>query len=373
MTGPTCDYAKLIRAAGTKDPVSAVLRSLTEGGWAWGALVTTTGKQVDSATRDSFDEVDATALAEAFRALPKPVSHTARVPGPGGREIIGFPVRAESRTTAVLLLAAEGDAEPELVRFAESAALLLRLQWRYQRRVLTASRMVRDSVTRLMFAGQSTSAFELAAEMGLFTPPTRPHVVSVCGLADWDSDDALDLFEAGLPKHIQQILAYCDDDECWMLLSAAQFQVLKPELAALVRRDPALKVLLTEQIPTSTLNHRWQHWATDIRGRTPGTIVDRSAVRGETPSDLVHKLQSANPQLVEAVIEYLRQRGRWETAADRLGVHRNTLRYRVRTAEKLLGVDLADPTASAELWLALRHEGLVSDRPAVSDWPPSPA
>ena len=372
MTVLPSDYEKLIRAAGTKDPVSAILRSLTESGGAWAAILTTTGKVVDSATRDSFDEADAKTLAGTFGALPRPVSHTARVRDPGGREVIGFPVRTETRTTALLLVAFEGPPETDLVRYGENAALLLRLQWRYQRRVLTASRMVRDSVTRLMFAGQPASAFELAAEMGLFTPPTRPHVVSVCGLADWDSDDALDLFEAGLPRHIQQILAYCDDDECWMLLSAAQFQVLKPQLIALVRGDPALKVLLTEQIPTSTLNHRWQHWATDIRGRAPGTCVDRSAVRGETPSDLVHKLQASNPQLVEAVIEYLRQRGRWETAADRLGVHRNTLRYRVRTAEKLLGADLADPTASAELWLALRHEGLVSDRPAASDWPSSP-
>lgn len=366
MTVP-CDYAKLIRAAGAKDPVPAVLRSLTENDAVWAALLTASGQPVGSAARGSVDEVDPETLAAAFGALPKPLSQTASVRLPGGPEVMSFPVRAESRLTAVLLMAVDvppgteaARSGTELARFGESAALLLRLQWRYRRRLLTAARMVRDSVARLMFAGRLDSAFELAAEMGLATPPTRLHVVCFCGLADWDSDDILDLFEAGLPGDGQQILAYNDEDECWMLLTAAQFQVLKPELMALVGRDPGLKVLLTENVPATTLHHRWQHWATDIRNRASGTCVDRSAHRGETPSDLVHKLQGSSPQLVEAVIEYLRQRGRWEAAADSLGIHRNTLRYRVRTAEKLLGVDLTDPTPSSELWLALRNEGLVS-------------
>lgn len=321
MTSLTCDYAKLIQAAGAKDPVSAILRCLTDSGGSWGALLTASGKHVNSVTRDSFDEVDAKTLSAAFDALPRPVARTAGVRLPDGREVLAFPVRAESRLTAVLLMAVDGAPEAELARFGESAALLLRLQWRYRRRLLTAARVVRDSVVRLMFAGRLDSAFELAAEMGLAAPPTRLHVVCFCGLADWDSDDVLDLVEAGLPGDGQQILAYSDEDECWMLLTAAQFQALKPELVALPDRDPALKVLLTENVPATTLHHRWQHWATDIRNRAPGTCV--------------------------------------EAAADSLGVHRNTLRYRVRTAEKLLGVDLTDPTPASELWLALRNEGLV--------------
>jgi purine catabolism regulator len=44
-----------------------------------------------------------------------------------------------------------------------------------------------------------------------------------------------------------------------------------------------------------------------------------------------------------------------EHTARALGVHRNTVRQRIATAERLLDVDLADPDVSAELWLALRR------------------
>lgn len=362
MTITPSGYARLIRAAGAQEPVEAVLRSLTENGVSWAALVTTSGRPLASVAGGAGHEVDRDTVLAAYAALPSPLSRDVRVTGPDGRELMALLLRAESRPLAILLLAVEGSADPELSAFGESAALLLRLQWRYRRRVQVASRMVRDSVTRLMFAGRLDSAFELAAEMGLAAPPTRPHVVCVCGLAGWDSDDVLDPLEAILPDAARQILAYSDDDECWMLLTAAQFQALRPELERMPERDRALKVLLTEQVPASNMNHRWQHWAGDIRGAAAGRVVDRSQHRGDTPSDRVHKLRASSPQVLEAVIEYLRNRGRWEAAADSLAIHRNTLRYRVASAEKLLGVDLTDPTVSSEIWLAMRNEGLISDR-----------
>ena len=355
------DYAKLIRAAGAQEPIEAVLRSLTENGSAWAALLTMSGRPLASIAHGSVHELDLDTVAATYAALPKPLSRDVRVAGPAGREVLAYPVRAESRPLAILLVAVEKAAGPELSAFCESAALLLRLQWRYRRRMQVASRMVRDSVARLMFAGRLDSAFELAAEMGLAAPPTRPHVVCVGGLAGWEIDDVLGPLEAMLADGVRQILAYSDDDECWMLLTGAQFQTLRPELERMVERDPALKVLLTEQVPASKMSHRWPHWAGDIRGTVPGTVVDRSQHRGDTPSDQVHKLRASSPQVLQAVIEYLRNRGRWEAAAESLAIHRNTLRYRVATAERLLGTDLTDPTVSSQLWLALRNEGLISD------------
>lgn len=365
MTITPDDYARLIRAAGAQEPVDAILRSLTENGAAWAALVSMSGRPLASVARDTLrggaHGLDRETVETAYAGLPAPLSRIVRVTGPGGLEVIALPVRAESRPLAILLLAVEDGAGRELGAFGESAALLLRLQWRYRRRMQVASRMVRDSVTRLMFAGRLDSAFELAAEMGLAAPPTRPHIVAVCGLLGWDSDDVLDPLEEGLPDGSRQLLAYNDDDECWMLLTAAQFQALRPELERIPERDPALKVLLTEQVPASSMSHRWQHWAGDIRGAAAGTVVDRSQHRGDTPSDRVQKLRASSPQVLEAVIEYLRHRGRWEAAAESLAIHRNTLRYRVATAERLLGVDLTDPTVSSQIWLAMRNEGLISD------------
>ncbi|GAA3616868.1 PucR family transcriptional regulator [Nonomuraea rosea] len=57
--------------------------------------------------------------------------------------------------------------------------------------------------------------------------------------------------------------------------------------------------------------------------------------------------------LVESLRAYLESNGHWDAAAQRLGVHRHTLRYRMRRVAELLGRDLDDPGVRAELWLAL--------------------
>ncbi|MBW4721220.1 PucR family transcriptional regulator [Saccharothrix obliqua] len=49
--------------------------------------------------------------------------------------------------------------------------------------------------------------------------------------------------------------------------------------------------------------------------------------------------------------------GQWDPAAARLGVHRHTVRNRVRRAEELLGRSLDAPGVRAELWFALHVAG----------------
>jgi purine catabolism regulator len=59
-------------------------------------------------------------------------------------------------------------------------------------------------------------------------------------------------------------------------------------------------------------------------------------------------------QLVESVRAFIGCGGRWERGADVLGIHRHTLRYRVRQVEDLLGRDLASAEERMEVWLALK-------------------
>lgn len=51
---------------------------------------------------------------------------------------------------------------------------------------------------------------------------------------------------------------------------------------------------------------------------------------------------------------WLRHHGAFDPAATELGVHRHTLRHRVRRAEQLLGRPLSDPDTRMDLWFALR-------------------
>ncbi|MDE3722262.1 PucR family transcriptional regulator [Nocardiopsis sp. N85] len=50
---------------------------------------------------------------------------------------------------------------------------------------------------------------------------------------------------------------------------------------------------------------------------------------------------------------WLTRHGGWDRAAADLGVHRNSVRYRIGRIERELGVDLADPEQRMRLWFAL--------------------
>jgi len=58
--------------------------------------------------------------------------------------------------------------------------------------------------------------------------------------------------------------------------------------------------------------------------------------------------------LVKSLGVWLAHHGQWDPSAAQLGVHRHTLRHRLRTVEQLLGRRLDSPDVRAELWLALR-------------------
>lgn len=60
--------------------------------------------------------------------------------------------------------------------------------------------------------------------------------------------------------------------------------------------------------------------------------------------------------LVASLSAWLSHHGQWDAAAADLGVHRHTLRYRMRRVEEILGRSLDDPDVRMELWLALKSE-----------------
>ncbi|WLW51870.1 PucR family transcriptional regulator [Streptomyces sp. YU58] len=58
--------------------------------------------------------------------------------------------------------------------------------------------------------------------------------------------------------------------------------------------------------------------------------------------------------LIASLRAWLSRHGQWDAAAADLGVHRHTLRYRMRRVEEILGRSVDDPDARMELWLALK-------------------
>ena len=69
---------------------------------------------------------------------------------------------------------------------------------------------------------------------------------------------------------------------------------------------------------------------------------------------LIERDRQKASELVPSVRAFIEAGGRWEAGAEALGVHRHTLRYRVRQAEELLGRDLSNEDDRLELLLALK-------------------
>jgi len=62
--------------------------------------------------------------------------------------------------------------------------------------------------------------------------------------------------------------------------------------------------------------------------------------------------------LLVTLTSWFAEQGATSQAADRLHVHRNTVRYRLRRVEELTGRSLTPPSGIAELHLAWRRRGI---------------
>ena len=82
-------------------------------------------------------------------------------------------------------------------------------------------------------------------------------------------------------------------------------------------------------------------------------LVDPEAARGFTDRLLGPLERRDRGDLVASVRAWLAHHGQWDAAATSLGIHRHTLRYRMKRVEELLGRSLDDPDLRVDLWVAL--------------------
>ncbi|MGH2747405.1 MAG: PucR family transcriptional regulator [Actinomycetota bacterium] len=75
---------------------------------------------------------------------------------------------------------------------------------------------------------------------------------------------------------------------------------------------------------------------------------------GAVLEPLLQHDEMRSSELVRSMRAFIEAGGRWEQGAEVLGVHRHTLRYRIRKAEELLGRDLSRAEDRLEVWLALK-------------------
>jgi purine catabolism regulator len=69
--------------------------------------------------------------------------------------------------------------------------------------------------------------------------------------------------------------------------------------------------------------------------------------------------EQSSSELVKSLACFLEANGHWGDAADRLYVHRHTLRYRMKRVEEITGRDLDRSQDRMEFWLALKAKELI--------------
>jgi hypothetical protein len=99
----------------------------------------------------------------------------------------------------------------------------------------------------------------------------------------------------------------------------------------------------------------------DGRSRAADTAPDLDAL--VTPADAQSFARNQlgplldHPDLLETLRSWLAHGANWESTAEALTVHRNTVRHRLSRITTLLDRDLNDPDTRTNLWLALRWLG----------------
>ncbi|GAA0964018.1 PucR family transcriptional regulator [Acrocarpospora macrocephala] len=210
-------------------------------------------------------------------------------------------------------------------------------------------RRVRAAVLRLLLAGEVQGATETVAELGAELP-SGPLIVLACDTPDPDALVAcLPCFTAPYGE-ITIALAPAAEAEDLIALAAARGRVGASNPAS----DPKDLSTAIDQAEQALVTANPVARFAELAGQGLLSLVDPEAARAFAAALLapLHAYGS-RADLVSSLHAYLASNGHWDAAAQRLGVHRHTLRYRMRRVGELLGRDLDDPATRAELWIAL--------------------
>ena len=244
-----------------------------------------------------------------------------------------------------------------------AAVMLLTIRLEQSRSTDASLRRLRSVLVRLVLSGQTELAQSIAQDPFIALPPA-PVVVLVAvdlaggGLADPEVAAPGPLLAAELDDTLVVILgadrqAASNYAARWAATSDLAAGLSEPtgyqDIAAAHRRAGRAAdfgrrhgrpVTTFEQISTTGL--------TGILDPAEAMAFAESLLRPLVEHDMVGR-----GDLVRSLRTWLAHHGQRDPSSAALGVHRHTMRHRMRTVEELLGRSLDAPGTRAELWLAL--------------------
>ncbi len=279
-------------------------------------------------------------------------------------------VGAGGRGRAFLAVGRTGGFTPARRHLVNAAVMLLTIMLEQSRGAETSAGRLASAVLRLVLTGRADLAAPVAAEASLTLPPAPVTALVALPAADPAADGGLpDLRDPALHAGGPMFAAELDGALVALLGGSA---VAAAEVAA--RLAASSGALMGLSAPTSyddvgtAYRHARQAAEFGVRHGTGVTAFadismpgisgmlghEKAAAFAESLlQPLIEHDRVGRGDLVASLRTWLAHHGQWDPSAAALGVHRHTLRHRIRTAEQLLGRSLDAPGTRSELWLAL--------------------
>jgi len=362
---------ELTRAALAPGRPAPLLQRLARSIDGWAVLLDTVGAPLEAAPADAAQRAGALQEeVDRLRGMRTPAS--AAISGPEDTVLVQT-LGLNARTRGFLAVGRPGPLPAADRHVINAAALLLTLRMEQSRGLDSAMAALRAALLRLLLAGEERTVAGVVDELGQQLPAEPLRVFAVVGSGE-QLAAAVDV-AADAAAHERTPLFSAELDDVLILLTSSTTP-LAPQLGALPVRVPGTTVGTSRSVSWAELAdgvRQARQAAEHGRGRSAGVVafddlaalglsalLDPTAARTFADSllaPLVAADRAGAGDLVRSVRVWLAHHGQWEPAAAQLGVHRHTLRKRVHRAGDLLGRDLDEPGARAELWIALHPPG----------------
>lgn len=359
LTDTLSAHGRIVSAMVSPDPTSAALRSLATSTGAWTALLDDEAQvqQVFPAGR-AHDAVEV-----GRRLVDTRVTGLANVVTiPLHDETVAvFPLMVSDVVRGYLTVGSDRAISATARRLALTATALLSIDSVQRHRADAALLAERSATAALLDLGLVEPARRLAQRLD--APPV-PETSRVLQLRTHRESDA-----------VGAVLRWCPDvwpgpperagaprsrvREPWFLVPSTvrDLDGLRQRLA---RVDPRASAALSETTDSASIHGVRVGLAERLAAEPDGSFLGPSrgrSIDADWEVGLEAVMAYDRTDLVGTLAAYLRHRGQWDAAARDLGVHRNTLRYRMERVSTLLACDVDDPDVASEMWLHLRRAG----------------
>ncbi|MGW4913403.1 PucR family transcriptional regulator [Streptomyces sp. NPDC004270] len=324
-----------------------------------------------------------TAEVERLRERPAPASSV--VGGPDNEDRVELHSLGTGRRPRAALAVGTAAALGTAERYAvHSAIALLTLTTERSRSLHAAEQRVGAAVLRMLLAGQPDHARGVAGDLygGLLDAPFRMIVADagaelLAGLAEAVESAAARAGEAVLVVPEGERLVVLAADGGAAVAACVDHAAAREAVRAAAEQGAAEEddLVVGMSAPSGPIGaaaaYKQAEQALSVARRRGRVLVEHEQLAAGSvlplladdavkafADGLLRALYehdaTGRGDLVASLRAWLSRHGQWDAAAADLGVHRHTLRYRMRRVEEILGRSLDDPDARMELWLALK-------------------